>query len=383
MNRHRMLVPLLLIVLLLAAVPLVTAAPPQPGKTSQVQAVWPGPDGFGYTGAPADYQWIEISNSGTPVVLVDDDWDGPFAFGFSFPFYGANWTQFYVTSDGFLSLASGLYDYTNDCPLPNSYSPNNIIALMWDDLNPQPTHDMVYYQSFSTCPIGEGACLVVQYENYHHYYNGPVAGTFEGVLFAHGSILVQFEDAGGEEGSGSTTGIEGNNAAADYGLTYACDTPGSLSDGLAVCFAYPGSPGCPFSGGETAVAVDVKPRTCPNPVNARDRGALVTAVLGTADFDVTTIDPNSVRLRGAAPWEFHYEDVAAPLAEQGEPCECTTAGPDGYMDLVLHFPVQRVIAGPTSDPPGELLVLPLVGSLRGGGTIHGQDCVLVIHDVTE
>ncbi len=382
MNRHRLFIPLLLVVLLLAAAPLVTAAPPLPGKVSQVQAAWPGPDGFGYTGTPADYQWIEISTTGTPVSMMDDARVGPFPVGFTFPFYGVNWTEFYMASDGFIAFGTGTPDYTNDCPLPNSSPNSNLVALMWDDLNPWPTNDLAYYQSFSTCPIGEGACLVVQYESFHHYYNGPIAGTFEGVLFAHGSILIQFEDAGDQEGASSTTGIEGNNVPADHGLTYACDTPGSLSDGLAVCFAYPGSPGCPFSGGEITVAVDAKPGTCPNPVNVRDRGVLPVAVLGTADFDVTTIDPSSIRLHGVEPRDYSYEDVAAPLEEQGEPCDCTDAGPDGYLDLVMHFPVQRLIAEPQSVPPGTPFLLPLVGSLWNGSEITGHDCILLIHDTT-
>src|SRR2546428_1197424 len=36
----------------------------------------------------------------------------------------------------------------------------------------------------------------------------------------------------------------------------------------------------------------------PNPINVGARGVLPVAVLGTATFDVTTIDPASVRLQG-------------------------------------------------------------------------------------
>lgn len=210
-----------------------------------IRAGWPGPDGFGYLGSEVPFTWVEISGSGTPVPLGDDAFAGPFSMGFTFPFYGVNQTQFFISSNGFLSFGAGSTALTNQCPLPNSGAPNDIIPLMWDDLDPGDTGDLVYYQYFAQCPVGMGACMVVQYENYHHYPGGgAIAGTFEAILFQNGSILVQYEDAGAEEGAESTTGIENNNQPADYGLTYACNAPGSLHDGLAICYAYPGTGGC-------------------------------------------------------------------------------------------------------------------------------------------
>ncbi len=187
------------------------------------------------------YNWVDISTTGISVTLGDDDEDGPFPIGFTFPFYDNEYTDFYVSSNGFISFGSGSTAFSNQCPLPDSSLPNNLIALMWDDLNPSSSNDPVYYQSFTSCPYGTTAtpCLVVQYENYHHY-GGTVAGTFQAILFPYGSILIQFKDAGVEEGSGSTTGIE--NADGTQGMSYACNTGNSLSDNLAICFAAPGNP---------------------------------------------------------------------------------------------------------------------------------------------
>ena len=196
-------------------------------------ATWAGPDGYGYVGEYTGYNWIDISASGTPVPgLGDDDFQGPFPIGFDFNFYGSVWSEYFISSNGFLSFGSGSNILSNQCPLPNVTSPNNIIALMWDDLDPGDTSDLVYYQSFTTCPVGVGQCLVVQYENFHHYPGGgPIAGTFEAILYEDGSILLQYEDAGAETGSGSTTGIENNNAASDWGLTYDCNTAGGVAGG--------------------------------------------------------------------------------------------------------------------------------------------------------
>jgi hypothetical protein len=186
------------------------------------------------------YNWVEISATApASLTLGDDATAGPFSIGFDFPFYGTDYNQFYVSSNGFISFdaLSSAY-YANQCPLPNTSAPNNLIALMWDDLNPSATADPLYYQSFSTCPYGgQGACLIVEYSGYHHY-GGAVAGTFQAILFDYGSILIQFKDAGDEQGSGSTTGIE--NADGTQGISYVCNET-KLDSNLAVCFAAPGA----------------------------------------------------------------------------------------------------------------------------------------------
>jgi hypothetical protein len=47
------------------------------------EALWPGPDGFGYIGSTPAYSWVEISATGTPVILADDGYGGPFPIGFT------------------------------------------------------------------------------------------------------------------------------------------------------------------------------------------------------------------------------------------------------------------------------------------------------------
>ena len=38
------------------------------------------------------------------------------------------------------------------------------------------------------------------------------------------------------------------------------------------------------------VPVDIKPGSCPNPLNVKSRGILPAAILGSADFDIEQID---------------------------------------------------------------------------------------------
>jgi hypothetical protein len=192
--------------------------------TAAPDAYWPGPDGYGYVGSTFAFNWVEISGTGTPILdLTDDSYSGPFPLGLTFNFYGSAWTDFYVGSNGFISFGEGFNDLSNQCPLPTDYTPDNIIPIMWDDLFPNYSIGGAYYQFFASCPIGSGSCIIVEYLNW--------------ALYADGSIVMQFLDSGTESGSSSTTGIEGANFASNYGLTYACDSAGSLADSTAIGFS--------------------------------------------------------------------------------------------------------------------------------------------------
>jgi hypothetical protein len=124
------------------------------------------------------------------------------------------------------------------------------------------------------------------------------------------------------------------------------------------------------------VAIDIKPGSCPNPLNVNAKGVLPVAVLGTADFDVTAIDLASVRLAGVAPIRSSFEDVGTP-ADGGE-CECTTAGADGYIDLSLKFNTEDIVNAIGEVTDGETLELTLTGELSDGTAIEGADCVVII-----
>jgi hypothetical protein len=47
---------------------------------------------------------------------------------------------------------------------------------------------------------------------------------------------------------------------------------------------------------EIPVFVDIKPASWPNPFQLKSKGVLPVAICGTEDFDVTTIDPETIRL---------------------------------------------------------------------------------------
>ncbi|MBW1999261.1 MAG: hypothetical protein JRJ29_15040 [Deltaproteobacteria bacterium] len=131
------------------------------------------------------------------------------------------------------------------------------------------------------------------------------------------------------------------------------------------------------------VEIDIKPGSCPNPLNFKSRGVLPIAILGAEDFDVYEIDPASIRLAGVAPLRSAYEDVATPFhlhADKADCSDCTDEGPDGWTDLTLKFDTQEVVnaIGDVSD--GDCLVLTATGNLLeefGGTTIEGEDILLI------
>lgn len=205
---------------------------------------FPGPDGYGYQGQTTAYQWIELNTTGTLVSgLTDDNYAGPINIGFSFPFYDTIYTQLMVESNGFLSLGTYGYGFNyNRCGLPHSEAPQDMIGIMWDDLVANYTTGGVYYQTYSSCPVGSGNCLVVEYSNWSTYGGSEGdAGTWEAILYASGEIRIQFKDVGADAGSYSTTGIQGGFVTAGWGLTYACNTSSSLTNSTAIRYTRPGA----------------------------------------------------------------------------------------------------------------------------------------------
>ncbi|MCH7761877.1 T9SS type A sorting domain-containing protein [candidate division TA06 bacterium] len=129
------------------------------------------------------------------------------------------------------------------------------------------------------------------------------------------------------------------------------------------------------------VEFDIKPESCPNALNTKGKGVLPVAILGTADFDVTTIDPSTVQLEGVPALRWNMEDVATPVPTNGlDECDCTTEGPDGLLDFSFKFNKQAVIAANAAlsgGSGGDEVVLTLTGKLQDGTTIEGNDCVVI------
>ena len=212
-----------------------------------------GPDDGGYTYwdnavAGCMYNFIDLTTTGgNPVALGDEVESGTIGLVQSFRLYGVNYSRMYMGANGYLTTGpqqSGA-DPSNDCPLPSFLSSGSDGARIY------PLHDDLvtptgYQQYFPSCPRSSDVfgtspdpCTIFQWDNAYHYNTtGAAVFDFEAILYhANGEVVFQFAPGNPEQGGSSTTGIQ--NEEASIGLTYACNSPGSLPDYRAVCFFAP------------------------------------------------------------------------------------------------------------------------------------------------
>jgi hypothetical protein len=128
---------------------------------------------------------------------------------------------------------------------------------------------------------------------------------------------------------------------------------------------------------QVSVEIDIKPCSCPNPLNMKSKGVLPVAVLGTDDCDVTGIDPASIRIEGIAPICSNVQDVSTPVVDPQDVCECIVEDEDGFDDLTLKFDTQAIVGALGDVNDGDELVLTLTGRLLDGTPIEGQDCIVI------
>jgi len=136
--------------------------------------------------------------------------------------------------------------------------------------------------------------------------------------------------------------------------------------------------------------VDAKPTSCPNPLQkGRGGGVVPFAILGCDGFDVSHIDPHSVRVEGLR-WErrqgFNYEDVTQPVPVRLDSCDCTELGGDGYLDLTFKVDKQKLVQAIEERLERVLVdreeiavyVTARLAEDHGAGELVGMDCMIVI-----
>ena len=103
-----------------------------------------------------------IPGSGATVALGDDQMSGILPIGFSFNFFGNNYTDFYLSSNGFIQFTN---DFNSGCCsgqlIPNPFTPNNLIAFSWDDMYPPGGGTVQYF----TTGVSPNQNLVVNFFN--------------------------------------------------------------------------------------------------------------------------------------------------------------------------------------------------------------------------
>jgi hypothetical protein len=131
------------------------------------------------------------------------------------------------------------------------------------------------------------------------------------------------------------------------------------------------------------VDVDIKPGSCPNPLNVKSKGVTPVAIVGSA-FDATSVDPDTVTLEGVPAVKSEVLDSTEPPT--GDPMDCYDCfdAPDEYAgdgidDLVVYFDTQALAdsAAIAGAEDGACVQLHLEGALNDGTPVKGMDSVTV------
>jgi len=110
------------------------------------------------------------------------------------------------------------------------------------------------------------------------------------------------------------------------------------------------------------VDIDIKPGSYPNSINPNAGGVIPVAILTTADFDASTVDPQMVALEGAG---------ARAKGKSGRYGSMEDVDGDGDLDLVVQ--IENVIEW---DP--EATEATLTGETYNGIYIQGMDTVNIV-----
>ena len=123
----------------------------------------------------------------TTINMNDDSQSGPFQIGFNFCFFGNNYSQFYIGSNGWISFSSGQPTTFTSTPIPSLAAtvPKNSIMGPWQDWHPG-LGGQISYQMQGTAPCRR---LVVTWSNIPMYQCTNIFGSFQIVIYETTNVI--------------------------------------------------------------------------------------------------------------------------------------------------------------------------------------------------
>lgn len=135
--------------------------------------------------------YVAQTNTGSLVQLTDDSQSGVFNIGFTFCYYGSNYTQFRIGSNGWVSLgAAGQPTTFTSVGIPNGGAnvPKNCIMGPWQDWHPG-LGGQIRYQTQGVAPCRK---LVVSWIGVPMYSCTNLQGTFHIVLYESTNVIENY-----------------------------------------------------------------------------------------------------------------------------------------------------------------------------------------------
>jgi hypothetical protein len=198
----------------------------------------------------------------------------------------------------------------------------------------------------------------------------PYNGSLTSAGYAGTDLVIDLLGASGSHANGDFIQAFSGTLSQPGGPPYRLHTPTVLTAYGTIGGAVLPGPGVPSyvrnetignylvrsASGPGSVVIDIKPGSDPNSVNPRSNGVIPVAILGAENFDVSIIDPSSLRF---GPMESH------PAHRLGDPFVLThhlkDVNLDGRPDLVAHF--RTWLSGIECGDPDATLT---------GSTVDGQ-----------
>jgi YVTN family beta-propeller protein len=329
---------------------------------STVQARTGGPETAGYVyvdsdeiGGPA-YDLIDISSTGTAIQLGNNAVSSAIDLTFPFNFFGVDYTQIYVSDNGYVSFLSGQTSQPTAGTIPSRVAPNAIIAGWWGDLKPN-YGGTITYQVLGSAP---SRVFLLQYQDVPYALLSLGAKvSFEIKLFETTQVIeVHYDSAPVYSDTSNnvyanSAGIE--NADGTLGLQYYYGTDGLAAD-LAVRYT-------PFVG----VALE--------PASIIGYGAAGQTKSYPMSIYNWTGQSDTFNISVANQWTYRLSaDTTGPL-DQGKEFDFTLevdfppdALPADYDSAVITVQSQADPAS-WSDTSSIITAVPRVGYLASGNDI--------------
>jgi len=215
-----------------------------------------GPDAYGYYAYASNdaffdqtpvYDWMEIRDIGTDINVpsYNGDYTQSVDLPFEFKYYGLDYTQLRISTDGWVAFGSGSQTSPLNMGLPNNDNVNCMVGVFWDDL-----YDLDLNQEGEILYYNDDANhrFIIQWDSIAQNVDGaePVKEVFQAILFdpefyptasGDGEIVFQYKTVEDEETA--TVGIE--NHSQDIGLQYVYNndydaTASIVDNGIAIKF---------------------------------------------------------------------------------------------------------------------------------------------------
>lgn len=240
----------------------------------------PSPTNYSVTSIP----YAPIPGAGTPLALGDDQMSGFLPLGFTFNFYGINYTQVRVSSNGFMTFQnttlSGCCSGQN---LPNAADPDAVIAFNWEDLNPSAGGTIEYF----TTGVAPNRIFVMNFNNVPHF--GSCGQVTAQVLLYEATGNIEIHGGSLDACGGTTTmGIEdetGSNATTVPGRNATAGWSGTNEGWL---FAPPSAVTYLWTG--QAIAAPTQLNTTANPTTSGNYVLTVTTNTGCTASDTVPVN---------------------------------------------------------------------------------------------